>query len=221
MTYYSPHLGLLGIMDHYQAESIPLDRETWMMFNDTLYQYWNPIEEEFQSINISLLFRSDYSKITEFPMPPLTTNYTVISLGTSFATFWAMFLAYSIMLAVMKYFISNEFKRASFWEKLQNVIEALNIPEAYDDWDTDNELDLDGHLQKWKKVLSEMMLMVFMQLITNLMLLVPFFVAGTSKLFGYNKIGSTKTFFCGFRSKMCFEKNGLSFYWDAYKMVVF
>ena len=199
MTYYSPHLGLLGIMDHYQAERIPLDRETWMMFNDTFYQYWNPIEEEFQSINISQLFRSDYSKINEFPMPPPTTNYTIISLGTSFATFWAMFLAYSIMLAVMKYFVSNEFKRASFWEKLQNVIEALNIPEAYDDWDTDNELDLDGHLQKWKKVLSEMMLMVFMQLITNLMLLVPFFVAGTSKIFSYNKIGSIKTFFCLWR----------------------
>ena len=116
-------------------------------------------------------------------MPPSRTNYTVISLGTSFATFWAMFLAYSIMLAVMKYFISNEFKRASFWEKLQNVIETLNIPEAFDDWDTDNELDLDGHLQKWKKVFSEMMLMVFMQLITNLMLLVPFFVTGTSKFF--------------------------------------
>ena len=167
MTYYSPHLGLLGIMNHYQAECIPLDRETWMMFNDTLYQYWNPIEKEFQSINISQLFRSDYSKIDEFPMPPLTTNYTVISLGTSFATFWAMFLAYSIMLTVMKYFISNEFKRASFWEQLQNIIEALNIPEAYDDWDTANELDLDGHLQKWKKVLSEMMLMVFMQLIKS------------------------------------------------------
>ena len=113
MTYYSPYLGLLGIMDHYQAETIPLDRETWLSFNYTLYQYWNPIEEEFQSINISLLFRSDYSKITEFPMPPSRTNYTVISLGTSFATFWAMFLAYSIMLAVMKYFVSNEFKRTA------------------------------------------------------------------------------------------------------------
>ena len=195
MTYYSPHLGLLGIMDHYQAERIPLDRETWMMFNDTLYQYWNPIEKEFQSINISQLFRSDYSKINEFPMPPPTTNYTIISLGTSFATFWAMLLAYSIMLAVMKYFISNEFKRSSYWEKLQNVIEALNMPEAYDDWDTDNELDLEGHLQKWKKVLLEMILMVFLQLITNLMLLVPFFVAGTSKIFNYKKFGSTKAFF--------------------------
>ena len=57
-------------------------------------------------------------------------------------------------------------------------METLNIPEAFQDWDWDNDLDVDGHLKKWNQTLREMFTMVIMQLVSNVILLLPFFVTG-------------------------------------------
>ena len=75
VTYFSSYIGLLGIMDHYQAEIILLDYETWMSFDKKLYQYWNPIVDEFQSTNISNLFRSQYTMDGEYSQAPSTTRF--------------------------------------------------------------------------------------------------------------------------------------------------
>ena len=179
VSYYSPYIGLLDIMIHYQAETLQLDMDTWMSFNDSLFQYWNPIENEFQAINISELFRSSYAD-NDYAQPPPTTIYTLIGLGKAFIIFWAIFVVYAVLLILMKYCINEDFKNASVGEKLQHIIEALNLPEAFGDWDTDCNLDLKGHLEKWRKVMIEMLLMVLMQLISNLILLIPFFVTGNS-----------------------------------------
>ena len=53
------------------------------------------------------------------------------------------------------------------------------MPEAYKDWDTDVDLDINGHMEKWRKVLVEMLIMVMMQLFSNMSMLVPLFI--TSK----------------------------------------
>ena len=177
ITYYAPYIGLIMLMNHYHAELIPLDAYDWSSFNNTLYEYWNPITNETQSINITELFRSNYTDI-EYPQPPSITLYTLIHLRTAYGLFYVMYLFYAIIIFMVKYFINKRFKKASKWEKLQHIIETLNIPEAFGDWDTDHELDLDGHLQKWWNILLEMWTMIFMQLLTNLCLLVPFFVTG-------------------------------------------
>ena len=63
-------------------------------------------------------------------------------------------------------------------ECLQHILETLNIPEVFQDWDWDNDLDVDGHLKKWNQTLREMFTMVIMQLVSNVILLLPFFVTG-------------------------------------------
>ena len=87
---------------------------------------------------------------------------------------------YGIILTLIKYFINKDFKKAANSEKLQHIIEALNMPEAFGDWDTDHDLDVDGHFKKWKRVLIEMFVMVLLQFITNMLLLIPFFITGKS-----------------------------------------
>ena len=67
-------------------------------------------------------------------------------------------------------------------DKLQHVVESLNLPEVNNDWDVDNTLSIEEHKGLWKEILSEMMLMVGLQYLTNLMLLIPFFVTGKSSL---------------------------------------
>ena len=181
VTYFSPFIGLIGIMNHYSAERLPLDWEKFKEINDThdqQYHYWNPIEDEFDSVDISKLHRSDYTTNSKYPDPPSPTLYTVISLQTAYIIFWAMFIFYAVILTIIKSSINKDFKSATFGEKLQHIIEALNMPESYGDWDTENDLDISGHQKKWRKVLMEMLIMVFLQLSSNMSMLVPFFVTG-------------------------------------------
>ena len=55
------------------------------------------------------------------------------------------------------------------------------MPEVFGDWDSNPDLDIQGHLENWWNVLHEMMVMVVMQFITNMVLLVPFFINGKLK----------------------------------------
>ena len=48
LAYFSPFIGLLGIMNHYQAETISLDYSIFD-FNDGQYKYWNPVTKKIQS----------------------------------------------------------------------------------------------------------------------------------------------------------------------------
>jgi hypothetical protein len=179
--YFAPFIGILDIMSHYHAESIPLNYEAFAYVNDTEpnqeYHYWNEIDLEFQSIGISQLYRSDYND-TEHPQPPSITLYTVIPLGTAFIIFGTMMIMYGLILIAIKYCLSNDFRSATLLEKFKHIVQALNVPEAFGDWDDDHDLDVAGHLNKWWKVLVEMLVMTFAQLISNLILLVPIWVTG-------------------------------------------
>ena len=55
------------------------------------------------------------------------------------------------------------------------------MPEVFGDWDSNPDLDIQGHLENWWNVLYEMMVMVVMQFISNVVLLVPFFINGKYK----------------------------------------
>ena len=180
VAYYAPYIGLIGIMAHYQAETIPLDLINFKFINETEekhYHYWNEFESEFQSVEISKLFRSHYTDPIN-PMPPSITKYTGIPLQTAFFIFLAMYAFYAFILSIIKYWLNEDFQSASFGNILQHIIESLNFPEAYCDWDSDNDLDLNGHYKKWKAVLFEMFLMVLLQLMTNIGLLVPIWITG-------------------------------------------
>ena len=180
VTYYAPFTGIMDIMAHYQAETIALDFDNFRLINDTEkkhYHYWNEFDSEFQSVEISKLFRSNYTD-TMYPQQPSITQYTSIPLHTAYYIFWVMYIFYAFILSIIKYWINEDFQSASFGSILQHIIESLNFPEAYCDWDSDNDLDLDGHYKKWKAVLFEMFLMVLLQLMTNIGLLVPIWITG-------------------------------------------
>ena len=58
----------------------------------------------------------------------------------------------------------------------------MTMPESFSDWDADPDLDVAGHLAKWHEVFAEMFIMVLMQLISNLIMLIPFFVLGKNTI---------------------------------------
>ena len=179
--YFSPFIGLLGIMDHYQAETIPLNYETFKRLNGT-YHYWNPLDQKIDSVRVEELFRSDYSN-TKHPGLPSITHYTGVKLGMAFTLFWMFYLVYAILLTMIKCCISPKFRNSkSHWERLQHIVEVLNVPETFGDWDSYNGEHLETHFKNWKKTLLEMLVMGLMQLISNMILLVPFFIMGEFNL---------------------------------------
>ena len=145
---------------------------------DGLYHYWNPRTNEFQNVTIATLFRSDYTNV-KAPRPPPITVYTLIKLRTVFISFWIGYLLYGIHLTLIKNCINKAFKMATLGKKLQHIIEAVNMPEAFGDWDGDNSLNIEGHKKMWNNILAEMMMMVGFQFLTNMILITPFIITGT------------------------------------------
>ena len=185
VAYFSPFLGLMDIMNHYKSETLPLDKKIWQNINNTenqQFHYWNDITDKVESVHVSEIFRSN-NKITGEPEIPTTTLYTIISLRTAYLLFAVFYLVYGLFLSLIKCCISSEFYSAKFGAKFQHIVEAVNMPDSYGDWDVDHELDLSGHLKKWKQILMEMLLMVLFQLITNMCLLTPFFITGTVEIY--------------------------------------
>ena len=184
IAYFSPFIGLVGIMDHFQAETMSLDHEIWQNINNTKNQqfhYWNDITNEYASVHVSELFRAN-NKINGAHQLVPSTLYTIIELRTAYIIFWIFYLLYGLLLLFIKYCMNEDFKSATFGEKFQHIVEAINMPEAHGDWDVNNELDLDGHFKKWRQILNEMLVMVLLQFVTNLCLLIPFFITGTAYL---------------------------------------
>ena len=93
------------------------------------------------------------------------------------------YFLYGVLLLAIKSCINKGFYEASKIDKLVHITGALNLPEAYGDWDDDGNLSdylsITEHRQRWKAILSEMLLMTALQYITNLMLLIPLFVTGS------------------------------------------
>ena len=145
---------------------------------DGLYHYWNPRINQFQNVTMTNLFRSNYKNI-KAPQPPPTTLYTQIKLRTVFILFWSGYLLYGILLILIKNYKNKNFAMASLGKKLQHIIEAVNMPEAFGDWDGDNSLTIEGHKKMWNNILAEMMMMVGFQFLTNMILITPFIITGT------------------------------------------
>ena len=87
-------------------------------------------------------------------------------------------MLYGILLILIKNYKNKNFAMASLGKKLQHIIEAVNMPEAFGDWDSDNSLTIKGHKELWNKILAEMMTMVGLQCLTNMILLTPLLITG-------------------------------------------
>ena len=126
VVYYSPYVGLLDFMIHYHAETYLLDRDVFDSFKDSQYHYWNPIVNEFQSVNISSLFRSTYPNAGD-AKPPSVQMYTGINLRTAYGLFSAIYVAYGILIFLIKFCVSKDFRLASHAARFQHIIGRFHL----------------------------------------------------------------------------------------------
>ena len=114
------------------------------------------------------------------------TNYTLVTLQAAFFIFIGLIFLHGVAILLLKMKVSNHFKEAGWLNKIGHVVESLHVPDVYKDFD----VDLNGEEETrtpedykvaYNCVLKETLWMTSLQMVSNLLLLVPLLVTGEKK----------------------------------------
>ena len=136
------------------------------------------------------------------------TNYTLVTLKAAFFFFLGILLFHGIVILILKMNVSSHFESASWLNKIGHVVESLNVPDVYKDFDVDMNPEEDNvtislfvytspnnnetsrfvdpkeertpedYRKSYNSVLKETLWMTSLQAVSNLLLLVPVLVTG-------------------------------------------
>merc|ERR550532_1967656 len=151
-------------MAHWHAEEIQLDKEIMRNLNGST-SYWD------REI-VNLMYREqDY------------TNYTLVTLQQAFFIFLGFLLLHGIAILILKINVSSHFKSTSWLNKTGHVVESLHVPDVYKDFDVDidpeEERTPEDYRTNYNSVIKETLCMVVLQVVSNLLLLVPLLVTAS------------------------------------------
>merc|ERR1719264_375771 len=161
IAFFGPFLGLGDCMAHWHAEGIQLDPEIMENLQGPT-SYWN-------QETVDLMYREqDY------------TNYTLVTLQAAFFIFLGILLLHGIAILILKMSVSTHFHSTSWLNKLGHVVESLHVPDVYKDFDVDmnpeEERSPEDYRKSYDSVLKETLWMSSLQMVSNLLLLVPLLV---------------------------------------------
>ena len=93
---------------------------------------------------------------------------------------------YCTAIFTVKMNVSNHFKEAGWLNKIGRVVESLHVPDVYKDFDVDlndeeEERTQEDYKVAYNSVLKETLWMTSLQMVSNLLLLVPLLVTGEKK----------------------------------------
>ena len=117
---------------------------------------------------------------------PDYTNYTLVTLQIASFIFIGVLLLHSIAIFILKMIVSSHFKERHWLNKMGHVAEVLHVPDAFKDFDVDLkkvERTPEEYRNSYNTVQKETFWMTFLQMVSNLLLLGPLFVAGNTKAF--------------------------------------
>jgi len=118
---------------------------------------------------------------------PEITNYTMVTLQHAFFIFLGLLVLHDLAIFALKMATSIPFRKACWQTKLLHLLESTNVPDTFMDWDDDDEDEVEiektpeEYRIRWKSVLNETVGMIGLQMLSNLLMLVPIFVT-TSKV---------------------------------------
>merc|ERR1719341_872483 len=164
VAFFGPFLGLGECMAHWHAEGIKLDEDIMKNLKGST-SYWD-------RETVDLLYRKqDY------------TNYTLMTLQAAFFIFLGILLLHGIAILILKMKVSSHFKSASWLNKIGHVVESLHVPDVYKDFDVDmnpkEERSQEDYRKSYDSVLKETLWMTSLQMLSNLLLLVPLHVTAS------------------------------------------
>ena len=131
---------------------------------DYLYNYYNSTGDRFNFNKFSQLILFN-NTTNGSHLQASSQTYTIMTYGLLLPLFLTYCLIYCLLLTLLQYIMNPVFRSSTHGEQVKIVLKLFIIPEANGDCQT----------REWK---LEMLLLGLMQVVSNLILLVPFFVAG-------------------------------------------
>ena len=169
IAFFGPFLGLGDCMAHWHAEGIQLDNDTMKNLKGST-SYWD-------RETVDLMYR---------PQLDQPTNYTLVTLQEAFFIFLGVLLLHGIAILILKMNVSSHFKSAGWMNKIGHVVESLHVPDVFKDFDVDvtgeEERTPEEYRTSYNSVRTETLWMISLQMISNLLLLVPLLVTGGCKI---------------------------------------
>ena len=174
VLYFAPFFGFFGLLAHWKAEQIKFEPS---VKNLTNFTYWNEEAQEIQSVPFTDLYRWDNSTSSG----PSYSLYTILSLKWSYLIFLVIIALQSVIMICSKRALSQQFCDGTVTFKIRNVLQSLHIPDFVSDWDV-GKGDVQNHKQRWTRTMIEISFMILIQLIFNIILLIPILIAGSIKI---------------------------------------
>ena len=106
-------------------------------------------------------------------MPPPLELYTQFSLQTYFFAFWGILVLQTCTIFVIdKIWVKNIPNTVTLWDRLLHSVQKASVPFPYANWYQENGTCSD-HLRRKKMVQQEVLVSILVNLVFNMILLVP------------------------------------------------
>ena len=177
VVFFIPSLGLFSILNHWKAEQIPFFvRKEYFKLRVLTPSDIIALNNMSRNVNWSTIDRWNYTD-HNMPQPPPYSLYTGFSLGDTFKAFLIMMVLHFICITVVKIITAKKTKKESCFNFIVHVIENMNIPFPYKDWDSEN-LTVAGFKQRLREVNIEMAWTYVVNFIFNILMFCPFWWTG-------------------------------------------
>ena len=175
IMYFTPALGLFGVLQHWKNEQIP-----WNI--DLLNEMIDPIYDTISLANGTNNFA--WTEINRWTrsldgtlVSPKYTLYTTFKLKHYFMFFWIILAFNLAFIYHIKIIWSKSFQKMNLVEKLIHCLENVLIPFNTEEWDSGKGNSKD-HEQRMKENSTEMSSLMKTNFCINCLLMVPMFILG-------------------------------------------
>ena len=170
VLFFTPPLGLLNVLRHWQAEKyrwhIKLRRN--FVYNNTI-QFGNS-----DPMLWSSLYRWDYSTST----PPSYELYSVFSLKNYLISFLGLFVLQLIIITLVKWKFSFAFNEFNILDHFIHAIENIMIPYNVKEWSDVKSGNREDHKIRMVKNRKEGIILILISAVFNCLHLVPLIILG-------------------------------------------
>ena len=167
LVFFTPSLGLVNILRHYQAERVPFDKKYHfeVLGNQTLY-FGHAPPVPWQDIT-----RVNYSD-TNNPTPPDYRIYTGLFSKDFLIIFGCLWIHQIFAIWLHNYLRSKAFKTMSGFDQIMHAFQSVVMPAPSVDW-ADGVGDCKEHFDRMKGIQKEVIGMITINAIFNILHLLP------------------------------------------------
>ena len=181
VVFFLPSLGLFSILNHWKAEQLSFNirmrafENNFMTPDDII-----ALNHMTRNVSWTSIDRWDYSDNIK-PQPPPYSRYTGMTLGNTFFAFLILIVLHLIAITVVKIITGMKKKKESWFNFMVHILENINIPFPYKDWDTEN-LTVADFKERLRGVNIEMAWTYVVNFIISILMFCPFWLTGKEAL---------------------------------------